>query len=65
VIKRQEHPTEGFQIPSLIPVLALVSNAILIGAASRESHFLAAGFIAAGLILVVIHQSLEKRIKRA
>lgn len=65
VIKRQEHPPAGFRIPALIPVLALASNMILMAAASRDSHFLAIGFIAVGLLLVLIQQTLEKRIKRA
>ncbi|WP_421656181.1 APC family permease [Leptothermofonsia sp. ETS-13] len=65
VIKRQERQPGGFQIPFLLPALALVSNTILMAFASRESHTLAAGFIGVGLLLIVIHQTLSRRINQA
>lgn len=65
VIKRREHQTEGFRVPYFIPVLALVSNLTLMAVATRESHLLAAGFVGVGLLLVLVHQILSNRMKRA
>jgi amino acid transporter len=65
VIKRREDRTEGFQVPLLIPALALISNLILMAFASRESHTLAASFIGIGLILILVHQALSKRTSNA
>jgi len=58
VIKRREPRTTGFQTPSLIPVLALMSNIVLIAFASQESYTLAAIFAGVGILLVLIRRAL-------
>lgn len=57
IIKRREPRTRGFQIPALIPSLALVSNLVLVGFASPESHILAAVFIGVGILFVLIRHA--------
>ncbi|WP_254721694.1 amino acid permease [Kovacikia minuta] len=64
VIKRREQQTTGFRVPVLIPALALISNIILMAFASRESHILAAGFIGAGLILILIHRMWSRQVNQ-
>ncbi len=61
VIKRREANPDGFQVPSIVPVLALVSNLVLIAFASRESHFLAAAFTGVGFLLVLVRNAFTKR----
>jgi basic amino acid/polyamine antiporter, APA family len=61
VIKRQEAGTRRLQIPFFIPVLALISNLVLVAFASRESHILAAVFVGIGLILVLLHTAFSNR----
>jgi len=61
VVKRREPRTSGFQTPAFIPVLALVSNAILVAFASQESHSLAAIFLGVGVLLVLIRLALIGR----
>ncbi|MBC7970863.1 MAG: amino acid permease [Verrucomicrobia bacterium] len=61
VIKRREANIDGFQVPSIIPILALVSNLVLIAFASRESHFLAAAFTGVGFLLVLVRNAFTKR----
>ena len=65
VIKRKEPRNEGFQVHSLVPFLALISNITLMAFADRSSHTLAAAFIGIGLILVLVHQLLSQRTSRA
>lgn len=61
IIKRREARTEGFQVPYLIPVLALISNLVLIAFASRESHILALSFTGIGIILILLRNAWSKR----
>jgi len=62
MIKRREPATSGFKVPFLLPALALVSNLVLIAFASAESLRLALGFIAIGVVLVLIHRSVMKKV---
>jgi amino acid transporter len=62
VIKRQEPRTDGFQVPYLIPALALISNLVLLAFASRESHILALVFTGMGMLLILIRNALSKRL---
>ena len=63
IIKRREPRNEGFEIPWLVPALALVSNLILITFASQASHILALVFVVIGLILIWIHRAIEGRLR--
>jgi amino acid transporter len=62
VIKRQEPRTTGFQVPSAIPALALISNLVLIAFASRESHILALVFTGLGVLIILIRNALSRRL---
>ena len=62
VIKRREPRSDGFQVPYLIPALALISNLALIAFASRESHILALVFTGVGILLIVIRNVFSKRL---
>ncbi|MBD1933559.1 MULTISPECIES: APC family permease [Cyanophyceae] len=62
VIKRQEPRTTGFQVPSVIPALALISNLVLIAFASRESHILALVFTGLGILIILIRNALSRRL---
>jgi basic amino acid/polyamine antiporter, APA family len=61
IIKRREASTNGFQVPAIVPVLALISNVVLIAFASRESHLLAAAFTGLGFLLVLVRNALMKQ----
>jgi len=61
VIKRQEPRANGFQVPYLIPALALISNVVLVAFASRESHILALVFTGMGILLILLHNAVSKR----
>ena len=56
ITKRREPRTSGFQVPSIVPALALLFNLILVAFASRESHILALVFTGVGIVLIVIRQ---------
>jgi len=60
-IKRREPQIQGFQVPWIIPALALVSNALLITFASQASHLLSLAFTAVGLTLIGIHQAILRK----
>jgi basic amino acid/polyamine antiporter, APA family len=60
IIKRREGSHDGFRVPSIIPVLALVSNLVLIAFASYQSHLLAAAFTGVGFLLVLVRKALMK-----
>ncbi len=62
VIKRREPRTNGFQVPSLLPVLALISNLVLVAFASRESHILALVFTGIGILLIFIRKAFGRRL---
>jgi len=61
MIKRQEGNNDGFRVPFIIPILALVSNLVLISFASRESHLLAAAFTGLGFLLVLVRKAFMKQ----
>lgn len=63
VIKRREPQVEGFQIPLLIPALALLSNVILVAFASRASHLLSLAFTGVGLLLILIQQMVNRKVR--
>jgi amino acid transporter len=62
VIKRRygNRVEGGFNVPFVIPALALLSNLILIVFASKESHILASVFVGIGLLLILLHRILIK-----
>lgn len=60
IIKRRERRSIGFQVPVLIPVLALISNLVLIIFASPESHTLAAIFTGIGILIVIINLAFKR-----
>ncbi|HEY9893876.1 MAG TPA: amino acid permease [Candidatus Sericytochromatia bacterium] len=60
VIKRREGNADGFQVPAIIPVLAFLSNLVLIAFASKESHLLATAFVGVGFILVFVRKAFMK-----
>lgn len=62
VIKRREPNINGFQIPYILPILALISNLALVAFASRESHILALIFTGVGLLLIGVRNILNKRL---
>lgn len=62
VIKRREPNINGFQIPYVLPILALISNLALVAFASRESHILALIFTGVGLLLIGVRNILNKRL---
>lgn len=62
VIKRREPESRGFQIPFLVPVLALISNIVLVAFASRESHILALVFTGVGILLIFIRLAFKRRV---
>jgi basic amino acid/polyamine antiporter, APA family len=59
--RRQPLNPAGLRIPALIPVLALVSNLILITFASQSSHLLSLVFVAVGLVLIGMQKALQGR----
>lgn len=61
IIKRREPQPGGFQVPALIPLLALISNLVLVAFASRESYILAAVFAGVGMILILLQIAFRRR----
>ncbi|HEY9655310.1 MAG TPA: hypothetical protein V6C50_07445, partial [Crinalium sp.] len=61
IIKRREGNADGFQVPAIIPVLAFLSNLVLIAFASKESHILATALAGVGFILVFVRNAFMKR----
>ncbi|MBD2741576.1 amino acid permease [Coleofasciculus sp. FACHB-1120] len=62
VIKRREPRTEGFQVPSAIPALALFSNLFLIAFAEPKSNIAALVFTGLGILIILIRNALSKRL---
>lgn len=60
VVKRQQQPNAGFHVPFLIPVLALLSNLILVAFAEGRSHLFALIFTGIGVVLVLGRNALGK-----
>ena len=65
VIKRRDPDQGSFQVPWLVPVLALGSNLVLLASASPESHRLALIFTAIGLVLIAVHRAIAGRFPAA
>ena len=61
IIKRREPRTGGFQVSAVVPILALLSNLVLVAFASRESHILATMFAGVGILLILIQTALRGR----
>jgi basic amino acid/polyamine antiporter, APA family len=61
ILKRREGDNDGFRVPAIIPILAFISNVVLISFASKESHLLAAAFTGLGFLLVLIRRALMKQ----
>ncbi|WP_009632223.1 APC family permease [Synechocystis sp. PCC 7509] len=61
ITKRREPRASGFQVPSAVPVVALLSNVALVYFATRESHILALVFTGIGIVLIAIRQVLTKK----
>lgn len=61
VIKRREAQFSGFQVPALIPAVALLSNLVLIAFASQASHLLALAFTGIGMLLILIRTTFSHR----
>jgi basic amino acid/polyamine antiporter, APA family len=59
VIKKREGVRMGFQVPIIIPALALLTNLILIFFASTVSQQMAAALIGIGLLLIWLRNSLK------
>jgi len=61
ITKRQEPRNSGFQVPVVVPALALIFNLILVAFASPESHILALIFTGIGMLLIWLRHVLSKR----
>jgi basic amino acid/polyamine antiporter, APA family len=61
IIKRRELGFSGFQVPALIPGLALISNLVLIAFASPESRWMSLVFVGIGFLLILFRHLLGKR----
>lgn len=61
VTKRREPRNGGFQVPAIVPGLALVCNLVLVAFASRDSHILALVFIGVGMVLIALRHALTRR----
>lgn len=60
VIKRQAPQAPGFQVPSIVPVLALLLNLGLVAFASNESRLLGFAFLVVGVLLIVLRNLFMK-----
>lgn len=60
LIKRRESQTNGFQVPYLIPALALVFNLVLVAFASQESHILALVFTGVGILIILLRNAFSR-----
>jgi basic amino acid/polyamine antiporter, APA family len=61
ITKRREPRNSGFQVPAVVPALALIFNLILVAFASPESHILALVFTGIGMLLISLRHVLSKR----
>ncbi len=61
ITKRREPRNSGFQVPAVVPALALIFNLILVAFASPESHILALVFTGVGMLLISLRHVLSKR----
>lgn len=61
VIKRREPSISGFQVPLVIPAIAILLNLLLIAYAQQKSHIFALGFVGVGVLLILLQNTLKKR----
>ncbi len=61
IIKRREPRTSGFQVPLVIPALALVFNLALVAFASNDSRIFALVCTGIGIVLIGIRQVFTKK----
>lgn len=61
IIKRREPRTSGFQVPLVVPALALVFNLALVAFASHDSRIFALLCTGIGIVLIGIRQVLTKK----
>jgi basic amino acid/polyamine antiporter, APA family len=61
ITKRREPRTSGFQVPLVVPALALLFNLALVAFASTESRILALMLTGVGIVLIAIRQVLTKK----
>lgn len=60
LIKRQEVETNGFQVPYIVPAIALLLNLVLFAFASGASHILALVFVGIGMLLILIQKAFRR-----
>jgi APA family basic amino acid/polyamine antiporter len=61
VIKRREPIISGFQVPLIVPAIAVLLNLLLIAYAQQKSHIFALGFITVGALLILLQNTLKKK----
>ncbi len=61
IIKGREPRTSGFQVPLVIPALALMFNLVLVAFASNDSRIFALVCTGIGIVLIGIRQVLTKK----
>ncbi len=61
VIKRREPIFSGFQVPLIVPAIAVLLNLLLIAYAQQKSHIFALGFITVGALLILLQNTLKKK----
>jgi APA family basic amino acid/polyamine antiporter len=61
VIKRREPIISGFQVPMVVPAIAVVLNLLLIAYAQQKSHIFALGFITVGALLILLQNGVRKK----
>lgn len=61
VIKRREPITNGFNVPVVVPAIALLFDLILVAFASPESHILALIFTGIGVLLILVRNAATKK----
>ncbi|MFQ4146540.1 APC family permease [Chlorogloeopsis sp. ULAP02] len=60
LIKRREPETNGFRVPYIVPVIALLFNLVLFAFASGASHILALVFVGIGMLLILIQKAFRR-----
>jgi amino acid transporter len=60
LIKRREVETNGFQVPYIVPAIALLLNLVLFAFASGASHILALVFVGIGMLLILIQKAFRR-----
>ncbi|MFS0519329.1 APC family permease [Nostoc sp. UIC 10607] len=60
LIKRREVETNGFQVPYIVPAIALLLNLVLFAFASGASHILALVFVGIGMLLILTQKAFRR-----